>query len=74
MSKPQEDHAFKALKETAEKLEFPVSQSLLLDLYTIQREHQFDTDRSTPMKRMEQRILAEVDNNPPQPERADTCI
>lgn len=63
MSDPQNDHAFKALQETADALEISVSSGLLLDLYVIQREHQFDRDRSNAIRRMQQRILSEVDDS-----------
>ncbi len=62
MTKPQDDPAFKALKAVAAEMEPPVNQALLLDLYMIQRDSQYnDDDRSAVIDQMSKRIVAEID-------------
>ncbi|MBX3713753.1 MAG: hypothetical protein KF800_17470 [Lysobacter sp.] len=61
MSRLQDDPAFRALKETAEKLDLQIPPTLLAEIYAIQREHQFEKDRSSAIKQMEAKILSAVD-------------
>lgn len=61
MSKPQDDPAFRALKETVEQMELQIHLGLLSEIYAIQREHQFEKDRVLAIKEMEAKILTAVD-------------
>jgi hypothetical protein len=63
MDRIQNDAPFLALEAIAADAEPPISQALMLDLYTIQREHQFDKDRRVAIQRMQERILAEIDQD-----------
>lgn len=64
MKTPENDHAFRALQETAVSLGITVPDHLLIELYSIQTEHQFDKDRSHAIKKMQQRVLAAIDEQP----------
>ena len=61
MTRNQDDHALNALERAAQKTSKPISGKLLADLYSIQREHQFDADRAVVVEAMEKRIIAEVE-------------
>ena len=64
MSSLKEDHAYRALSETVEKLDLKIPEALLEEIYMIQREHQFEKDRSAAIKQMEAKILAAIDGTP----------
>lgn len=61
MTRNQDDHALNALERAAQKTSKPISEKLLADLYSIQKEHQFDVDRTVVVEAMEKRIIAEVE-------------
>lgn len=61
MSRNQDEHALSALQRAAQKASKPISERLLADLYSIQKEHQFDSDRKAVIERMEERIVAEIE-------------
>lgn len=62
MTAQPEDPAYRILVEAARETGQNI-ESLLLDLYAIQKEHQFEKDRSLSTSQMEARILAEVDRD-----------
>lgn len=61
MSNPQDDAAFKALRSAALDLDPPIPPDLLLDLYTIQRNNQYNDDRQLVISEMSKRIVRAVD-------------
>lgn len=61
MIKQPDDHGARILRDLVERRGDDVPLSLILDLYQIQRDHQFEKDPSIANQRMEQRILMEVD-------------
>lgn len=61
MSEILVEPAFSALKDIADDFDLGVSETLLADIYAIQKEYQFDGDRTKSIRKMESRILAEID-------------
>lgn len=61
MIKKPDDHGASILRNLVEGRGDDVPLSLILDLYQIQRNHQFEKDSSIANQKMEQRIIMEVD-------------
>jgi hypothetical protein len=61
MNTLQSDMAYQILVQCSEDSDSPVSASLLLDIYKIQKEHQFERDRSVSSELMQKRILLEIE-------------
>ena len=61
MSTAAEDSGYRVLVGVAESMGLEGMEPLLRELYAIQKEHQFEKDRSASISLMEKRILAEID-------------
>jgi len=63
MNNPKNDRAYQILVECSEESETPLPPALLLELYKIQKEHQFERDRSISSDLMQRAILSEIDKS-----------
>jgi hypothetical protein len=64
MNSQTDDPGYLILVEVARSLGLEDHDGLLFDLYVIQKDHQFEKDRSASSTLMEKRILAEIDRAP----------